>query len=455
VNLLVKRKKVILFVFITIILILVIGMCLAVFRIPIRTIEFTESSKALNNPSRGFYIQIGSGEKERLKGASESGVRLILLAYDLHNYLNKPIDEEKLLELKEALEEAKDNNIKVIFRAAYCFEEDYEDPASLDLIDIHIKQIAEILNLYSENLLCVQAGFLGPWGEWHGSRFLDVSETQKVQVRNRVLESLLGNLNSDSIINVRRPKFIRAAKEAGLDVSRVGLHNDALLSSDDDLGTYDENGYRREDELEWVNNYIQTEINGGEMPMISDYSNIANGVKEFNMLHITYLNLMYNQEVLKQWKTQSFQGQNGFVYMNNHLGYRYYLQNVKLPKYLKSGSTIHMNGVIANSGFALIDDNYQFYIVIQKDNEIFYKKLKIESQNKEKIMFKVDFRLPKELRLSEENSILNMGIVLSDNLSQISSQSCIEFANKETEYKDGINLFARYKYHNNKYQLKQ
>ena len=113
-NLLVKRKKVILFVFITIILILVIGMCLAVFRIPIRTIEFTESSKALNNPSRGFYIQIGSGEKERLKGASESGVRLILLAYDLHNYLNKPIDEEKLLELKEALEEAKDNNIKVI-----------------------------------------------------------------------------------------------------------------------------------------------------------------------------------------------------------------------------------------------------------------------------------------------------------------------------------------------------
>lgn len=114
-----------------------------------------------------------------------------------------------------------------------------------------------------------------------------------------------------------------------------------------------------------------------------------------------------------------------------------------------------MNGVIANSGFALIDDNYQFYIVIQKDNEIFYKKLKIESQNKEKIMFKVDFRLPKELRLSEENSILNMGIVLSDNLSQISSQSCIEFANKETEYKDGINLFARYKYHNNKYQLKQ
>lgn len=437
------------------ILVIAYGIYYYVLRNPKVTLEFEEGSMVLDNPGRGFYVQIDSREEERISGMEEAGVGLILLAYDLHDYIDCPLDENKLQELKDFLEEIKEYKMKVIFRAAYRFGANYDDPDSIERITEHIGQISGILNAYADQILCVQAGFLGPWGEWHSSGFLENSEEENTQVRNTILKSLLEKLNKEIIINVRRPRFIRDAQAAGLDISRIGFHNDALLSTEDDMGTYDEKGYTRKDELEWVKQNIETGINGGEMTQISDFTEIKNAVKEFQHLHLTYLNLMYNQEVLESWKTQSVEGQNGYDYMNNHLGYRYSIKNMKLPTELKAGHMLRIKGEIINTGFAPISNEYKFYFVIKKDQDIYYNEIMMSSLDQQILNFNLKVTIPKEIKALQEGEALEMGILLTDRLSEDYRVFSIRFANEEIIYKNGINLFAVYHYNKKRLTLKQ
>lgn len=449
-----SKNKISFIIILILCIIISFGLFWFLFQTPTTTLKFRVSDKTLDNPSRGFYVQIDSGEEERIKEIREAGVRLILLAYDLHDYIDRPISDEKLQELENTLEEAKEQNVKVIFRAAYRFSENYKDPESITLVQEHIKQISSILNSYEQNILCVQAGFLGPWGEWHGSEYLEGTREDNDRVRNTVIKSLLDNLNSSVILNVRRPKFIRVAKSAGLDVSRIGFHNDALMSSVDDLGTYDEEGYSREEELSWADQYIQTGINGGEMPMISEYTSIDNAVKELEQLNITYLNLMYNQEVLEQWKEETYKGQNAYEFVQNHLGYRYSLDRVEVPEYIRTRRAIHVEGKIKNTGFASISKEYQFYFVISREHEMYITKLENLSQERDIINFQVDFTLPKEI-IKEEGTAFSLGLMLTDDPSDELSSSCVQFANEEVLYEQGINHFAEYEYYKGKYIIKK
>ena len=192
-------------------------------------LKLTRSNKKLNNPARGFYVQIDSKEKERLEDIKKAGIRVSLVAFDIREYLDKMISEDKLAELDNVLKMARNQGIRVVFRAAYDFDGRYKDPDSLERVYSHIKQIAPIINKNKACILCVQAGFLGPWGEWHSTKF--VEGVNGVKDRNSVLETLLVELDESIEINLRRPRFIRDAMDAGISIKRIGFHNDGLLST--------------------------------------------------------------------------------------------------------------------------------------------------------------------------------------------------------------------------------
>lgn len=419
------------------------------------TLEFQVSDEILENPSRGFYIQVDSDDADKFEELREEGIRLTLLAFEIGEFKDTIMSDDKLEELSYALGMARNNRIKVIFRAAYKFDEDYEDPKDFESIITHIQQIAPVLNEYSDTILCVQAGFLGPWGEWHGSKFLEDGEEEAVVYRNQVLSALLEHLDDNIIINLRRPKFIRAAELAGLSTTRLGIHNDALLSTEDDMATYDEEGYTRSDELDWVDTTIQTHINGGEMPMVGDYSGIDNAVKEFEKLHITYLNSQYNTEVLEQWNTQKYQGENGLDYISKHLGYRYNIDQIKLPRFLKRNRNIQMKGTIQNTGFASIEEGYNLYLVIQNQkDDINYKKVDHISFDKEKVSFDLELQLPNVFDPEIEGTQLIMGLMLTDDLPEKGNvDACVQFANRNMVFENGVNEIAYYEYEKNKYVL--
>ncbi|WBW98617.1 DUF4832 domain-containing protein [Oceanirhabdus sp. W0125-5] len=437
--------------FILLLLIIAVSGIIMYFYIPKSTLAFKDSNKELLNPGRGFYVQIYSHEEERFEELKNENAKIALCAYNIKKYLNIKITEEKLNELEKFLNEARKNDMQIVFRAAYGFNPKYTDPDSIENIITHIKQIAPVLNANKDVILSVQAGFIGPWGEWHSSKFFTGDE-EEVKLRNEILSVLLDNLNHDIVVNVRRPRFIRDAADAGIDIARIGLHNDALLSTNNDMGTYDDLDYTREDELEWAKVNILHGVNGGEMPLVSEYSSINNAVKEMESLHITYLNSRYNKEVLEQWKTVEYKGQNGFEYIKNHLGYRLWLGEVELSSYIKPHRDFSLRAVIHNSGFAPIDNGNELFLVIKKGEEIIYESIlegKLSTiSNGEGKEFLIKTHID-DLFEADNNEDILLGIYIANS----DNNGYIELANTDLIYKDNVYYFAKYKFDNKKYVL--
>ena len=320
------------------------------------------------NPARGLYLQIRSNRPDKLERLQGENMTLCLLAFDIYEYRDRELPEEKLTELQVFLEEAKAQQVQCIFRAAYGFDEEASnDAVSWDLVERHVEQISEVLNLYTDQIYCVQAGFLGPWGEWHHCRWTE-DEEQAPEYRRALLKLLLDHLDPVITVDVRRPRFIR---EYG-DLRRLGYHDDGLLSTHSDYGTYDDPDYDREQELKWLYKHIPIPHNGGEMPKLSEFSEPQNALKEFKQLKLSYLNSRYNKDVLEDWKGKTLEGQNAYTLLTNRLGYRYYVSKIRIPGKLRKGlmslgqkATV----TVSNEGFAPIDQRYHWELVAKTSQE--------------------------------------------------------------------------------------
>lgn len=404
------------------------------------TTFYKAGNKIPNNPERGFYVQADVEEEEKIKRYGDK-VSLFLLAFDLYEYRNREISKEKLEELALFLEEAKQRKVKCIFRAAYGFErQESNDADSLERIKEHIAQIAPILNQYKNQICCVQAGFFGPWGEWHSSKYLEDEQMGKKN-RNWLLQELLGQLSEEVVIDVRRPRFIREAWADGLSKERIGFHNDGLLGSETDLGTYDDSGYTRAEEMEWLEKNLKTGLNGGEMPAVNEYSRAEHAIEEFSRMKLSYLNLKYNEEVYEQWKEETIKGENAFEYIEKHLGYRFFVSKIKCPVsfgkgILKNRQKIELT--LENEGFAPIGKNYQLeWVVVDNSGNIhcFEEKQPLEVIEAGEA---VSIQLPlKELKGLQVEKI---GIrIFAKNDEEKLSEYCVELVNDEVAYQKGVN----------------
>lgn len=342
------------------------------FRTSTVTMEFEESDADISNPFRGFYYQTDTSDGRLPEQIAEDDLRLLLLTFDLKEEKEGAISSAKLAELEYMLKLAKEAGIQVIFRAAYGFgsEYKYKDPENPDIILAHIGQIAPLLNEYGENMLCVQAGFLGPWGEWHHSNLLGEDEEENREIRNLIIGEWVELLEAPVTVNVRRPRFVRDAIEAGIPADRLGVHNDALLSGADDMATYDDEAYSREEELLWIDEHLNRGRNGGEMPALSEYTRPEHAAGEFERLHLTYLNSSYNKEVLDDWKTQKLNGGNAYDVIAGRLGYRLGIENISVTDELRGLHSIELTVRLSNSGFAAAPEGYGLYAVVDRGTDI-------------------------------------------------------------------------------------
>lgn len=407
--------------------------------------QYTKQKEDLRNPSRGFYVQIKSRKPERVEELHEEGYRLVLVAYDIAEYTDNRIENKKLKELDDVLDEIRNYHMKAIVRPAYGFEESgRNDASSFAQLEEHVEQIADVINANKDVILCTQAGFLGPWGEWHTSSYLSGEEEERTQYRNKLLQKLLEEYDSSVIINVRRPRFIRDAQKAGLDMSRLGFHNDGLLASESDMGTYDDSDYTREEELQYINSAISTGINGGEMTKLSSFSSSSNAEEEFRELKVSYLNAKYNKEVLQSWKEETLEGENAYTYIEKRLGYRYFVKEMKAPRkiyklpFLKNLQHIKLK--ITNEGFAPIEDGYQAQWVIEyRDGEMEYQPVSEEflsmgNAGEEELVF--------DFRNVNNKDVSRIGILIYDGRRQsITSEDCVEIVNSDFSFEKGVNYF--------------
>ena len=349
----------------------------------VEKLYFTESAATLGNPGQGMYVQVDSRKPEKISELRGEGVRLALLACNLNGYQSKELDDAKLNEIEYAFKIAEQEGVQVIFRAAYGFEEGEEtvEPESMDTVLFHIGQIAEVLNGYSKHLVCVQAGMIGPWGEWHSSSLLEnKEENEKIELRNSVVRRWMEALKGETIVQLRRPLFVRQAVDDGLPIERLGFHNDALFSTDSDMGTYrEEEGGGRAAELQWVKDNLWHGLTGGEMPQISEYTKADNAVEEMRLLGLTYLNSRYNEEVLEDWNEQTYEQQNALNYIKRCMGNRLYIEEAGLPENILWFEAANYSFVLANSGFAPRQNGLNVKLVVKQDDELAY--YPIEKEN--------------------------------------------------------------------------
>lgn len=327
-----------------------------------KVVRYTESRAAFPNPERGLYAPRMSDRMRGLDGLRGQGITLLLVEMDLRDFKDRDLTPEKLDELRRALASAREAGLKVVFRAAYGFTgRDYRaDPEDMDRILGHIRQLGPVFSAERDALLAVQAGFLGPWGEWHGSNWGD---PPSLDARRSVLFGLLEAVPSPIPIQIRRPMFIRdifadeppLSPETAFDgspLARTGWHDDALLALPSDMGTYAQRGWDRDRELDWCAQHGRFTPFGGETVPRSAATPVEQVVGELEKLHATYLNSAYHRGTLQRWRESEYQGENALDHITRRLGYRLVADRLSYTPTASPGGTLEFELSLRNVGFA-------------------------------------------------------------------------------------------------------
>ncbi len=364
-------------------------------RVAVMCYEFKESARKLQNPNRGFYQLFGcfvSDEEEDYKEfvnqriQDDSELDLYLIQINLTNYRNGEISEAGL------------NNIENLFVALRAKEKQYivrflydwdgkgpeAEPRELGIVLTHMRQLEDVLKEYQDIIFVQQGVFLGSYGEMHGSKFLS---EENIQTLVQQLAHVTGEKTFLAVrtpIQWRKVTQISDPRKIMTDASfasRVSLYNDGMMGTEQDVGTYgllgreeagDWAAWNREDELSFQEELCKYVPNGGEVIIENAYNDFENAIDSMEKMHVTYLNQMYDLNVLNKWAGtivsdgSIYDGMDGLSYIERHLGYRLCIVNVN-ASYDFWEDTMSVDIILKNVGFAPLYKDALLYLVVQHE----------------------------------------------------------------------------------------
>lgn len=346
-----------------------------------RTFHYEEDTSLFPNPERGWY---NIAEVDAVRASSmtsnktEEGVSLLLMEADLGEFVNSDDISDKIARIENAFDAARSAGYSVIFRAGYTFEKiENPEPEDLGRILGHIAQLEDVFRDNEDILFAVQAGFLGPWGEWHSSYYGDPIRDD---VQKDVVDALLDVVPESVTIQLRRPVFVRTvnggatltAEEAfGTSLlARVGYHNDAILSTEDDYGTYSDENYTRQQELDWTSNHTRYTPFIGETGVVTEYSDMDNALELLDMMNIQSMSNSTWSGVMKKWKDIDYDDQMSFYgYVARTLGYKFVLKSAEVTDEIVPGESFTLSLELENEGFGNLMKAKDLEVVLKKGTE--------------------------------------------------------------------------------------
>lgn len=332
--------------------------------------SFTESSRFLKNPNRGFYhiyrfyitddfVDYPTQVDELY--SQDMNTTLALVEINLQKYREGPVSEAGMKNIKALFQALSDGGKQLIVRFLYDWEgkSSIAEPEKIDVILGHMRQMGPILQKYERDIFTLQGLFVGDWGEMHDARY---GSDEDLQLLAQTLALAAG---PDSLLSVRTPAQWRTITLRGKKTqlaSRIGLFNDGILSSESDLGTYDMVYQRKErrtrkQELIFQNELCAHVPNGGEVVIDNPYNDFENAARDLASMHVTYLNKDYDAQVFSKWADTvvsdkgCFTGMDGLSYMERHLGYRLLISGVKAVR-RPFQRYISVKADFRNAGFA-------------------------------------------------------------------------------------------------------
>ena len=327
---------------------------------------FEEKIGDVTNPERGFYYpyDFNSSNKSisvsEVKSKRKSGHTILFTQYRMEKWMKSDIPESFLTAIQGNFDALREGGAKCVLR--FCYKQsDSESSKPWDpeekWVMRHIEQLKPLLQKNEDVIMVFQAGFIGVWGEWYYTDhfIMDPTEPEDYLPRRRVLEAMLDALPESRQVAVRTPDFkimmyglslsdtlnYKTAHN-GSTLSRIGGFNDCFGAAEDDWGTY----CMDESRPFWSADTRYTFM-GGETCAVSDYCTCVVSLQDMEKYHWTYLNIGYNESVIKRWKTQGCYDE-----IKSRLGYRIVLESIKHTSKPEAGKPFEMVMYLRNDGFS-------------------------------------------------------------------------------------------------------
>ena len=333
-------------------------------------ISFTETTARLANPERGWYSgkTIGPGDKaisaSTLKTWRKTGKTICLYEVELDDFVKKDIDASFLELIQKDFDALREAGLKCVLRFGYSWdyrasgvtadEKPYD--ATPEQCLRHVAQVKPLLQKNGDVIMCLQAGFVGIWGEWYYTDNFEDAGSAKFTGRKALVEALLDAMPQNRQVQMRTGNYkVKALGVTFADtlsdanafkptpLARLGFHNDCFLADGSDKGTW---GSKAE-KAYMVNASAYTIMGGETCELHSTYCKCDNSLKAMADQHWTYLHDGYRQEVLEGWKTGKC-----YTEITDRLGYRLVLDKAFVPEKATAGQDVRIVLKIRNDGFA-------------------------------------------------------------------------------------------------------
>ena len=405
----------------------VVLLALAFTSIPIEAAEqmtfktLQEDTSKFANPERGWYAPRYTNSVGSFSTLKNNFGTLALLECYLYDFRNGDISSQKLTEIRNAFNTCRSNNLSVMFRAGYTFVESGQprersafEPTSINTILRHVEQLKPIFMDNADILYAVQAGFFGPWGEWHESIYSTRQWGDWIHRDNtsKLVNALLAAVPESAYIMLRTPNYVRTLKsfQPSTDLARIGLHDDGLFNGVDNCGTFmrtDNDGVSnngtyassaadRTKELNWIDNHCRITPFAAESNSSRSYTNTNDTVKELGQLHMQSLNIEYHTGLINSWKSATYNNENLYDYITRKLGYSFVIRRIGFNNSIGRGGYVHIQFDVENNGFGNLLKAKDFKVFITKGNTVYSADVKINARE----WFKEEGLLTNDIYLS-------------------------------------------------------
>ena len=330
------------------------------------------------NPERGFYIYSNLLKLDADIGSRrDEGHTLIWGQIRMRAYRDTlSLPQSFLAAVDSGFTIARDQGMKVIVRGSYGSKgpggdyTSYQDPPKRHIKN-HIEQLAPIFAAHADVIALFEAGFVGPWGEWHATEI-----AEDYELGREMLFHILDHTPADRLVLVRNPHLKQQIFQSGdgfavVDagnaysgerVARVGHHNDCFLSSSDDFGTYGQGEMTQAEEMAYLANETLYTAFGGETCQPNARNDCGPAIAELEALHGSYLNSGYHRKVLKKWAEQGC-----FDEVQRRLGARLVLTQSQIAAGARPGGRLAVEIDLDNRGFAPLYNARDVEIVLENE----------------------------------------------------------------------------------------
>lgn len=398
------RKRI--FMFLIALSLFLSSSCLAAAADPVaaKTVTYTSDYETIfPNPERGFcqYVNILSPEffpgsdllmayrPYLTQGSAGAITSRIMHSYiRLDNYADSPqLPQSFLDDLAKGLAEVRRAGTKIVFSSAYSMGMDRLVDVPLDTIMSHMRQINKVITANADVVLAIEAGYFGPWGEWHDNRYtsyedrLGAPNPEGKSARATLVKGILVTTPENIKVAIRYPDYLKELLENDIftqsEKNRLGVQNTGIAQSEHDGGTYFPpkiQAYKKYiHELttsEGFNRYY-----GGETDPKLATEGYLDGYKVLDdsyNANMTEYNGSWN--IPEPWFTTNLPvsgndpAETTYQRLLRKTGYRLRLVNATFSDFVNPGDAFDFSTVIDNDGYAGPINSRPVYLVFDNGN---------------------------------------------------------------------------------------